>query len=113
MPRALSRVERARHLRAAERSVVEQAAVFTRERHALRDALVDDVHRRLGQAIDVGLAGAIVAALDGVVEQAIHAVAVVAVVLGGVDAALRGDAVGAARAVVNEERLHGVAELAE
>ena len=108
-----ARIERARHLRAAERAVVEQAAVLARERHALRDALVDDVHRHLRQPIDVGFAGAIVAALDRVVEQAIDAVAVVAVVLRGVDAALRRDAVGAARAVVNEERLDVVAELAE
>ena len=45
-----------------------------------------------GQPVDVGLARAEVAALDRVVEQAVDAVAVVLVVLGGVDAALRGDA---------------------
>ena len=48
-----ARVERARHLRAAEGAVVEQAAVLARERHALRDALVDDVDAELGEAIDV------------------------------------------------------------
>ncbi|CAB4557187.1 unannotated protein [freshwater metagenome] len=37
----------------------------------------------------VGLARTEVAALDGVVEQPLHTVAVVLVVLGGVDAALR------------------------
>jgi hypothetical protein len=62
-------VERARHLRAAEGAVVEQAAVLAGEGHALRDALVDDVGADLGQAVDVGLAGAEVAALDRVVEQ--------------------------------------------
>jgi hypothetical protein len=67
-----TRVERARHLRAAEAAVVEQAAVLARERHALRDALVDDVDRQLGEPVHVGLAGAEVAALDGVVEQAVH-----------------------------------------
>src|SRR6185295_17672397 len=41
-----------------------------------------------------------VAALYRVVEQAVDAVAVVAVILGGVDAALRGDGVRAPRAVV-------------
>ena len=40
--------------------------------------------------MDVGLAGAEVAALDRVVEETVDAVAVVLVVLGGVDAALRG-----------------------
>ena len=84
-------VERARDLRAAERAVVEQAAVLAGERHALGDALVDDVHRHLGEAVHVRLAGAEVAALHGVVEEPVHRVAVVAVVLRGVDPALRGD----------------------
>ena len=74
-------VERARDLRAAEGAVVEQPAVLAREGHALRDALVDDVRRDLRQPVDVGLAGAEVAALDRVVEEAIDAVAVVLVVL--------------------------------
>ena len=86
-------VERARHLGAAEGAVVEQAAVLARERHALGDALVDDVDADLGEAVDVGLARAEVAALDGVVEKAINAIAVVLIVLGGVDAALGGDGV--------------------
>ena len=51
-----ARVERARHLRAAERAVVEQAAVLARERHALRDALVDDVDAQLREPVDVGFA---------------------------------------------------------
>ena len=106
-------VERARHLGAAERSVVEQAAVLARERHALRDALVDDVDAQLRQPVDVRFAGAVVAALDRVVEQALNAVAVVLVVLGGVDAALRRDAVRPTRAVVDAEALDVVAELAE
>jgi hypothetical protein len=84
-------VEGARDLRAAEGAVVEQAAVLAGEGHALGDALVDDVVADLGEAVDVGLAGAEVAALDGVVEEAVDAVAVVLVVLGGVDAALGGD----------------------
>jgi hypothetical protein len=91
------RIEGARHLRAAEGAVVEQAAVLTRERHALGRALVDDVHRHLREAVDVGFARAVVAALHRVVEQALDAVAVVLVVLGRIDAALRGDRVGAAR----------------
>ena len=67
----------------------------------------------LGREVDVRLAGAEVAALDGVVEEPHHAVAVVVVVLGGVDAALRGDA-GARRGESwKENALHLVAELAE
>ena len=98
-----ARVKRARHLRAAEGAVGQQAAVFAGERHALRDALVDDVDADLRQAIDVGLARAEIAALDGVVKQPVDAVAVVLIILGGVDAALGGDAVGAARAVLKAE----------
>ena len=108
-----ARIERSRDLRAAERPVVEQPAVFAGERHAGCDALVDDVDAELGEAVDVGLPGAIVAAFDRVVEQPVDAVAVVPVVLRGVDAALRGDAVRAARAVENAEQLDAIALLAE
>jgi len=106
-------VERAGNLRAAEGAVGEEAAVFAGEGHALRGALVDDVDRDFGEAMDVGLAGAVVAALHGVVEEAVNAVAVVLVVLGGVDATLRGDGVRAAGRIVQHEALHLVAELGE
>ena len=104
-------VERAAHLGAAEAAVVEQAAVLAGERHALGHHLVDDVDAHLGEAVDVGLAGAEVAALDRVVEEAVDGVAVALVVLGRVDAALRGDRVGTARRVVEGERVDLVAEL--
>ena len=91
-------VERARHLRATERAVVEQPAVLAREGHALRDALVDDVDAHLGEPVHVAFTSPEVAALDGVVEEPVDAVAVVRVVLRRVDATLRGDAVRAARA---------------
>ena len=91
-------VEGARHLGAAEGAVGEQPAVLAGKGNPLGHALVDDVVAHLGQAVDVGLPGPKVPALDGVVEQAPDAVAVVGVVLGGVDAALGGDAVGPARA---------------
>jgi hypothetical protein len=108
-----ARVERAGHLGAAERPGVEQAAVLAGERHALRDGLVDDLDRHLGEAVHIGLPGAEVAALDRVVEEPVHGVAVVAVVLGGVDAALRGDGVRPARAVLVAVALDPVAQLAQ
>ena len=49
-------VERAADLGAAEAAVVEQAAVLAGEGHALGDHLVDDVHRHLGEPVDVRLA---------------------------------------------------------
>ena len=106
-------VEGARHLGAAEGAVGEQPAVLASEGHSLRDALVDDVDAHLGEAVHVGLARSVVAPLDGVVKEAVDRVAVVLVVLRRVDAALRGDAVGAARAVEDREGEHVVAELAE
>src|SRR5437763_1467562 len=81
-------VARPRDLGAAERTGVEQAAVLTREGDALGDALVDDLDADLRQPVHVRLAGAEVATLHRVVEEAEDAVAVVAIVLGGVDAAL-------------------------
>ena len=59
----------------------------------------------------VRFACAEVAALHRVVEQPVDAVAVVLIVLRGVDAALRGDRVGPARGVLVAERAHVVAEL--
>ncbi len=106
-------VERARDLHAAERAVVEQPAVLARERDTLGDALVDDVRADLGQPVDVGLARAVVTALDGVVEQPVDGVAVLLVVLGRVDATLGRDRVRPARGVLVAEGLHDVAGLAE
>ena len=113
LPGLAARVEGARYLRAAEAAVVQVARVFAGERHALRHALVDDVHRNLRQPVDVGFARAEIAALDRVVEQAVDAVAVVVVVLGGVDAALRGDRVRAPRRILEAEALDVVAQLAQ
>ena len=106
-------VEGARDLGAAEGAGVEQAAVLAGERDTLRHALVDDLAADLGEPVHVGLPRAEVAALDRVVEQPEDAVAVVAVVLRGVDAALGGDRVGAARAVLEAERADLVAQLAQ
>ena len=108
-----ARVEGARHLRAAKRTIVQQAAVLARERDALRHALVDDVHAQLREPVDVGFTRAVIAAFDRVVEEPIHAVAVVLIVLGRVDAALRRDAVRAPGAVLNAEVEDVVAELPE
>ena len=113
LTRLAAGVEGALHLDATEGTVVEQAAVLTGERDALRDALVDDVRADLGEAVDVRLAGAVVAALDGVVEQPHRRVVVVAVVLGRVDTTLRGDRVRAAGAVLVAEVQDVVARLAQ
>ena len=69
--------------------------------------------RDFGEPINVGFARAEIAALDRVVEKPVNAVAVVLIILRGVDPALRGDAVRAARAVLVAERFHVVALLAE
>src|SRR5207253_6894314 len=106
-------VKRADHRRTAERTIVEVPAVFTRERHALRHTLVDDVDAQLRQAIYVCLACAEVTALHRVVEQTVDAVAVALIILRCIDTALRGNAVRAARRIVVREAVNVVAELAE
>jgi hypothetical protein len=53
--------------------------------------LVNDVDRNFGKPMHIGFAGAEVAAFDRVVEQAMHRVAVVLIILRGIDAALRRD----------------------
>ena len=59
--------------------------------------------------MDISLAGTEVPALNCVVEESVGAVAIVLVILRGIDAALRGDGVRAARAVLITEALHVVA----
>ena len=106
-------VEGTAHLDTAEGAVRQISAVFTGERNALRDALVDDGRTYLRQAIHVRLPGTVVTALDGVVEQPVDGVIVVLVVLRGVDTALCGDGVRAARRVGDAENLDVVSELAQ
>jgi hypothetical protein len=106
-------VEGARNLGSAEGAVVEGAAVFAGEGDALSDALVDDVDAVLREAIDVAFASAEVAAFDRVVEEAVDAVAVVLIILSGIDAALRCDGVRAAGRILKAEAFDVVAKLAE
>ena len=109
LPRLAAGVKRAGNLRAAEGAVVQQAAVFSGKGHALRHALIDDGTRDLGEAIDVCLARAEVAALDRVIVEAADRVAVVLVIFRGVDAALGRDRVRTARAVLVAEAFHLIA----
>ncbi len=106
-------VKSPRHLGAPEGAIVEKPAVLAGERNSLGSGLVDDVQRNLGQTMDVGFPTPIVAALHRVVEQAVHRVAVVVIVLRGVDPALGRDRVGTARRIVEGEYLDLVAEFAE
>ncbi len=92
-----ARVERTRHLGPAEGPVCERAAVLTGKGNTLGDALVDDMNAVLRQPVDVGLACAKVAALDRVIKEPVNAIAVVLVILGSVDPALRSDGVRPAR----------------
>src|SRR4051812_39582784 len=80
-------VKGSRHLRTAEGSVRKQSAVPARKWDPLCYALIDDVDTQLREPVDIGFARAKVAALDGVVEKPVNAVAVVPIILGGVDTA--------------------------
>ena len=106
LPRLPTGVECSGDLCAAEGAVVEQSAVIARKGYSLRHALVNNVAADLCQAVDVGLASAVVASLDGIFEEAFHAVAIVLVVFGGIDASLRGDGVCATGGILNAEDVH-------
>ena len=106
-------IEGTADLSAAEGAVGQHAAVLTSKGNALCHALVDDIVGHLSQTIDVGLAGAVVATLHGVVEQTIDRVTVVLVVLGCVDTALGSDGVCAAGRVLNAEVIDVEAHLAQ
>ena len=99
-------IEGTRNLRPAERTVVQITGVIAGKRHALRHALVDDIVAHFSQTIDIGLTGAVVAPLDGIVKQTVNAVAIVLIVLGGIDTPLGGNRVRPARTIGNTENLH-------
>ena len=101
-----ARIKRAAYLRAAETAVVQLAAVLAGKWNTLSNHLVDDVDRNLCQAMHVCLARAEVAALDGVLEQAVDAVAVALIVLCGVNAALGRNGVCASWRVVERKRVN-------
>ena len=75
--------------------------------------MVDDVDADFRQTVHVGFAGTKVAALDGVLEKAEDAVAVVAVVLGGVNPSLSCNGVCPAWGVVIGEAVDVIALLTE
>src|ERR1700722_8697918 len=111
LPCLPARIKGARNLHAAERACIEQSAVFARERHTLCDALVDDVHADLRETIYVSLARPKISAFHRVVEKAVNAVAVISVIFRGIDAALRGDGMRAARTVLEAKAMHVVSLL--
>ena len=71
--------------------------------------LTDD----LREPVNVGFAGAEIAALDSVVEQAVDAVAVVLIVLRRIDPALSRDGVRAAGRILEAETLYVVSEFGQ
>ena len=97
-------IKRPRYLGTTERTVVEVATVFTGKGHTLGHTLVDDIDAQLSQAVDIGFTGAEVATLDGVIKQAVDAIAVIAIIFGGIDAPLGGNAMGTAGAVLITKR---------
>ena len=67
----------------------------------------------LRQAINVRFARAEIAAFDRVVKKPVNAVAIVLIILRGIDSALRRDAVRAPRAVLVTKALHVVTQLSQ
>ena len=97
----------------AEGPVGERPAVLAGERDAQGRAMVDDQVADLGEAVDVRLAAAEIAPFYRVVKEPPDAVAVVGIILGGVDAALGGDAVGPAGRILQTKGEDVVAQLGE
>src|SRR6266850_1432728 len=80
-----ARVKSAGDLRAAERAIGEQTAVFASKGDSLGHALINDVYADLRETINVGFARAEVPALDRVVKEPINAVTIVLIIFGSVD----------------------------
>ena len=96
-------IESTGYLGTTERTVVQCTAVFAGERNTLRNALVDNIVGYFSQTVNIGFAGTVVATLYCIVEQTVHRVAVVLVILSGIDTTLCSDGVCTARRVLDAE----------
>src|SRR5207248_1898155 len=106
-------VKRPRNLRSAEGAIGEEPTILTRERDTLLGALIDDEIADFSQPVNVRFSRTEIAALDRVVKQAEHAVAVVLIILGGIDSALRCDGMGATRRILITKTFHPITEFAQ
>src|ERR1700751_4577675 len=113
LSRLASSVKGSFDLHAAKRAIVEKSAILPCKRHALRDALINDVDADFRQAMHVGFTGAKIAAFDSVLEEAENTVAVIAKVLCGINPSLRCDRVCAPWGVMVGKAMHVIALLAE
>ena len=108
-----SGVECTAYLSTAEGAVVEQSAVIACKRNSLSHALVDNQIAYLCKPVDIGLTAAVVASLDGVVEETVHRVVVILIVLGCVDTSLSRNRVRTAGRVADAENLDIITEFSE
>ena len=75
--------------------------------------MIDNVVADLGQTVNIGLSRSEVTAFYGVVKQTPDAIAVVRIILGGIDASLGGDTVRTAGTVLYAERLDVIAQFGQ
>src|SRR5438045_3936399 len=106
-------IKRHVNLLPTEETIGKHPAILARERHALLGALIDDEIADFGQPVNVRFARTEIAAFDRVVKQSENAVAIVLVILGGIDPALRRNGMGATRRILITKTFHAIAELAE
>src|SRR2546423_8852055 len=90
-----------------------EPAILARERDTLFGALIDDEIADLSQPVNVRLARTKIAAFDRIVKQPENAVAIVLIIFGGVDSALRGDGMGASGRILITKTFHPIAKLAQ
>ena len=94
-------------------AIGEVSAVFAGKGNPLCHTLIDNVATDFSKTMDIGLPGPEITPFDGVVEKPVHAVAVILVVLCGVDPPLSGNGVGSSRAVLIAETLYLIAKLSK
>jgi len=108
-----SGIERPGHLDPSERSVAQISAIFAREWHALCHRLVDQVSTAFGQPVNICLPRPKISTFNRIVEHTKNRVAIVLVVLAGVDSPLRRNRVSASRGVMKTKTDNVIAQLSE
>ena len=106
-------IESTAYLCPTERTVGKIPAILTGKGDPLCHALVDNVVAYLGKAINVPFPGAVVSSFYGVVKKPVNRIAIVGVVLCGIDTTLCSNGVCTARRILDSKAFHFKAHLCQ
>ena len=106
-------IESTAYLHTSERTVGKISAVFTGKWNTLCYTLVNNGSTYFSKTIHISLSAAVVTSLDSIIEETIHGVIVVLIILCSIDTTLSCNRVRSTRGIADTENFNVVAEFTE